>query len=241
MAPNVIYVLHPCVERWPPVLEWIADVESIVSCDAAWLGWTIQWVQTDKRGDFRADDLIRLVELNRGPILQFGETNAKPAAIIRQELQRRCVIELVSPTDSTALWAAMCDLRDKHLDGLPRLPRRLVAAVLIVRKLVKHDYWGGSHEKNFLYADDLAKGRGVDESFSDIAREVANTLAQHSILIGKYGGNGKRQKYALNISQKAAIDRIVATTEFPDALERIFSRDRTVVKADLVNWTPLRG
>jgi hypothetical protein len=33
--------------------------------------------------------------------------------------------------------------------------------MLIVRKFYRHKYWGGGNEKNFLWGDEIANGRGV--------------------------------------------------------------------------------
>ena len=48
--------------------------------------------------------------------------------------------------------------------------------MLIVRKLYRYKYWGGAHNKNFIWGDDIANGRGVDPVFKDIAKDVANFL-----------------------------------------------------------------
>jgi hypothetical protein len=61
----------------------------------------------------------------------------------------------------------------------------LVAALLIVRKLHRHKYWGG---------DEIAKGRGVSPEFKDIAQEIATFLYQKGILIVKYEGRGRRRR-----------------------------------------------
>ncbi len=186
----------------------------------------------DRRNDFRVDELIRLVERQRGPVLVFDCANSRTMAICRQKLLRRSTVVSRFPQDETDLWATLCHAREQHLRGEPQLPRKLVAAVLIVRKLMAGDYWGGENHKNFLYSDELAKGRGVDETFRDIAPEVASILSQYSLLQTKYGGGRSgRQKYALNPEYRGILHSIANNATFPEPLERLFFKDRVLVSA----------
>jgi hypothetical protein len=120
------------------------------------------------------------------------------------------------------------------------LPRKYVAAVLLVRKLYRWKYWGGTREKNFLWVDDLAKGRGVDVSLADIIPEVASDLCQEGILQPKYGSAGARkkgQKYALNGERRCEIELIVRQGYFQDErLRHHLMRDRNEVPRDWLTW-----
>ena len=136
------------------------------------------------------------------------------------------------------MWSDLLELRNLFASGEPFLPRRLVVAMLIVRKLHRHTYWGGSHEKNFIWVDEIAKGRGVDSAFKDVAQDVANFLQLKGLLVPKYG-RGKRkkgQKYALNSDRMNDIqDSLTAASSRTDQLSVGSTRTtRTYLHA---SWT----
>ena len=156
---------------------------------------------------------------------------------MRARLVRSTVVKITSPSNSTELWADLCQIRDLFASGEPFLPRRLVAAMLIVRKLHRHKYWGGANEKNFIWSDEIANGRGVEPTFKDIASGVANFLRLNGILIVKYGGGKKkRQKYALNPSRMADIQSFANHGNIADeSVRRWLDRDNSLVSARLLD------
>ena len=114
--------------------------------------------------------------------------------------------------------------------------------MLIVRKLYRHKYWGGGHEKNFIWGDEIAKGRGVDPVFKDIAQDIANFLRVKEILVAKYGGGGtKGQKYALNPARIEDIRMLANEGLISDpSVEEWFYKDNRLVSArDLDDWVPI--
>ena len=146
---------------------------------------------------------------------------------------------VVVPVDSTDLFAEATAARQLHLAGEPVLPRKFAVAILLLRKLRRGKYWGGNHNKNYLWVDDLAKGRGVDEQFSDVVAEVANLMYLHGFLIAKYGGAGghsKGQKYALNPDLRADIESACHEGNFAEIpLRRILLKDAAVVSARILD------
>ena len=162
-------------------------------------------------------------------------------------LARKTVIQVTNPMDRGEFLADLCSLRDLFASGEPQLPRRLVVTVLIIRKLYTHKYWGGSHEKNFIWGDDIANGRGVAPDFKDIAQDIANFLRLHEILIAKYG-SGKRkgkkgQKYALNRQREEDIRRLANDGETRDErINRWLYKDNATASARCLDaWTPLEA
>ena len=169
-----IYVVHLPEERFPGIGSWIGEIQEMVSNDPAWIGFRIQWIPMQPDHSFRITDVMSRVASETGPVLIFGSAQTKPRQMLKERLSRRTIVMVIEPADSTQLWANLKNVRDLFASGEPFLPRRLVASILIVRKLYHHKYWGGSHNKNFIWGSDLANGRGIDESFKHIAQDVAN-------------------------------------------------------------------
>lgn len=191
---------------------------------------------------FRVTDVLSRVGAELGPVLVFAVAQSVPRQETLQRLARRTVAKATAPEDSTRLWTDLCEIRDLFAAGEPLLPRRLVAAMLIVRKFHRHKYWGGGHEKNFLWADEIANGRGVPPVFKDIARDIANFLYQKGILIVKYEGKKKKgQKYALNPARIEDITSLANDGTVSDpAVVHWFYKDNTLVSArDLDDWAPI--
>ena len=127
---------------------------------------------------FRVTDILSRVGSDLGPVLIFGSAQTAPRQEVKQHLAGKTVVRVTNPSDSTEMWSDLLELRNLFASGEPFLPRRLVVAILIVRKLYRHNYWGGSHQKNFIRGDEIANGRGVDSAFKDIAQDVANFLQE---------------------------------------------------------------
>lgn len=240
MVSGPVYVVHPSDKAFPGISHWIVEVEAVVEGDVAWASFPIRWLPMADDNSFRVTDVLSRVGTQLGAVLLFDVAQAKPRQETRQRLARRTVVKTTSPGDSTQLWKDLCEIRDLFASGQPHLPRRMVATMLIVRKLHRHKYWGGGNEKNFLWGDEIANGRGVPPTFKDVAQDVANFLRLKEILIVKYGGKGtKGQKYALNPSR---IDDITALandgTASDPTIEQWFVKDNSVVSArDLDDWT----
>ena len=115
--------------------------------------------------------------------------------------------------------------------------------MLIVRKLYRHHYWGGSHNKNFIWSDEIANGRGVDPAFKDIAQTVANFLRLRGILVAKYGPGKrkKRQKYALNSDRRNDIQGLANEGQISDmSFQGWFYKDDQVTSARVLDdWEPI--
>jgi len=237
-----VYVVHPSEKGFPGISEWIGEIESVVADDTSWAPFPIRWICMGNDNSFRVTDVLSRVGSELGPVLVFAVAQSVPRQQTVQHLARRTVVKLTAPGDSTQLWTDLCEIRDLFASGEPFLPRRLVAAMLITRKLHRHKYWGGGNEKNFLWGDELANGRGVPPTFKDIAPEIANFLYQKGILIVKYEGKRKKgQKYALN---PARIDDVAALandgTASDPTVQQWFYKDHTLVSArDLDGWTPI--
>ena len=243
MATGPIYIVHPPEQWFPGIGEWIRDVESTASNDPEWVAFPLRWIRMQDDHGFRVTDILSRVGSDLGPVLIFGSAQAAPRQEVKQRLAGKTVVRVTNPSDSTEMWSDLLELRNLFASGEPFLPRRLVVAILIVRKLYRHKYWGGSHEKNFLWVDEIASGRGVDSAFKDIAQDVANFLQLKGLLVPKYGRGKrkKRQKYALNSDRRNDIQGLANHGQLSDrSVERWFYKDDQVTSARVLDdWEPI--
>jgi hypothetical protein len=236
-----IYVVHPPELRFPGIGDWILDVESVVASDPEWASFPLRWIPMRDDNGFRVSDVLSRVGSELGAVLIFDGAQAAPRQEVRQRLAGRTVVKLTSPTNSTELWDDLRQLRDLFASGEPFLPRRLVVSVLIIRKLYRHKYWGGSNEKNFIWGDEIGNGRGVDPIHKGIAQEIANFLRLKGILVVKYGGGKKGQKYALNPDRMADIEALANEGQCGDvSVRHWFFKDGELISARVLDgWTPI--
>lgn len=158
-----------------------------------------------------------------GPVILLENVQAKALGDLGEKLRTHAVVIVRAIADSTELWDVLVEARRRHEAGEPLLSRKLIVAVLLVRKLRKLNRWGGN-AKGYLWHYDLAKGRGVDDRFADIVHEVTNDLLLHGILINKTSQG--QQKYALNPRRKPEVHAIADSGTFVNKqLERILMRD----------------
>ncbi len=223
MRPNRVYLLHPGPQSHPAIAGWIIEVEQFLRADPSWNEWDIDCVPYNERNGFDVQPLFARVLRNPGPVLLLENVQSKPLGDLREKLRAHTIVLLKSPGDSTDLWEAVSEARRRHEALEPLWSRKLVVAILIVRKLRNLRRWGGN-AKGYLWGYDLAKGRGLDEKFIDVASEVANTLFLHQVLIKKTSQG--LPKYALNPDRKDEVYAIANNGTFWNRrLEQIFMRD----------------
>jgi hypothetical protein len=233
MAAHRLYLLHPVEQYLPGAAEWVAEVRAILQEDPAWNDWDFFIAPYDERNSFHVQPLFVRVLTKQGPVVLVESVQRKALEELRRRLRTRAIVMTEFVGDSTDLLGVLVESRRRFDSGEPFLPRKFVLAVLIVRKLRKGNYWAGK-EKGYLWHDDLAKGRGVDERYADIAHVVANDLLQHEILIFKTS-QGKK-KYALNPDRKPEVHAIANDGTFwNERLEEILMADTQEVSAYLLN------
>jgi len=230
-----VYVIHPVELRFPGMSSFKDDIAEVIAAEPSWRDWEIVWISMDPQNWFRISDVASRIGTTLGPVVIFSSAQGPVREQLRSKLQAKTVVVVTSGSESTALWQDIETAKQYFLAGEPLLPRKLVLAVLLVRKLIAGNYWGGSHEKKFIWVDELAKGRGVDESFKDIAKEVANILTLKGVLIPKYGGNRpkrSRQKYAVNPERRHDVLALANECECSDSeLMRLLRRDPRLISA----------
>lgn len=184
---SLLYVVCQNATRAPDLRPWIDDAWSVICKEPEWRGWQIRVLPADNDNTFSAEDFYSVVAESLGPVLVLGSLKRSAVALLAKRIGMRCVVTHTEAIgESTDVYGAIESALGRHEAGEPQLPARLVVAVLIVRKLIRYDYWGGgAKSKAFLYADDLPKGRGIDESLGWLVPEVANQLVLKELLITK--------------------------------------------------------
>jgi hypothetical protein len=227
-----IYLFHPREKYLPGVAGWVSDVEMILRADNSWDNWDLIIDLYDDQNTFAVQPLFVKVLNKPGPVILLEKVQRKAFEELRKRLRTRAVILVPMVTEAEGLWEVLAEARTRFESGEPFLPRKFIIAVLIVRKLRKGNYWAGK-EKGYLWYDDLAKGRGVDERYADIAQVVANDLLQQDILIFKTSQGAK--KYALNPKRKPEIHAIANDGTFwNQRLEAILMKDKVEISAYLL-------
>ncbi|MBA4068043.1 MAG: hypothetical protein C0501_30935 [Isosphaera sp.] len=233
MRAHRVYLLHPLETYLPGAAAWAAEVEALLRADEGWGEWDLVVTPYDDQNSFAVQPLFVRVLNKPGPVVLVEGVQRKALENLRGRLRTRAVVMVPAVGDSTDLWGAVAEARRRFESGEPFLPRKLVVAVMIVRKLRKGNYWAGK-EKGYLWQDDLAKGRGVDERYADIAHVVANDLLQHEVLVFKTSQGTK--KYALNPGRKPEAHAIADDGTFRNRkLEEILCRDTEELSAYLLN------
>ena len=208
-----IYLVYPPESRRPGISRWICEITADMSADHDWGGWSLRPIPLRPDTSFKVSDLTSRVkpESGRGPVLFVVPAKSAPRKVAQDKLKDITVTDTTDPLSRAVLLRDLANLRDRFLSFVANsslsveLPRRLVACILIVRKLHNQKKWGGNHDKNFLAGEDIPNGGGVD-TVKDIARIVVNELSVRGILITKYGGRSGRQKYALNKKRRHDIE-----------------------------------
>jgi hypothetical protein len=150
----------------------------LLSALVDWAGWEIQRHHSDHRHDFDSRHLHELVGAKPGPVLVVGKLKWQAVQALREQLLLKyAVVVCEAPTELDHVLDQAREAMARHGAGDPRVPRRLVVTLRVLRKLVRGGYWGGeSKNKAYIWPDEIAKGRGVDEKYRADAKEVANTL-----------------------------------------------------------------
>ena len=208
--------------------EWVQEAWGVAEIDHG--GWEFRTFEYSRQNGFTVNDVYSQVMERKGPILLCRPHQQGDYALLRDRISGRYEVRSTEVFDSADLIDPIERIVQAHENGEPTLPRKLACAILLIYKLHKGDWWGGeSKNKSFMWVADLAKGRGVDKSFVDIAPEVSNTLSQKGYLTTK-PSQGKK-KYALNIKRKEDIEKILRDRDFPkDCLaRRSFLKDKSYV------------
>lgn len=228
MSGQRIFLCHPNARLNPMMPVWIDEVCEVIVSDSTWADWDLTSWEYDMSSAVSINDVASTISSDVGPCVLLRNVQERVIVELRERLYGRSVVVVGVANDSTDILGLLDEARAMHLDGEPRLPRKLVIGLLLLGKLNRHQMWGGRN-KGYMWASDLGKGRGVDEQFSDQLPAVINDLYTHGLLISK-PSNGKN-KYALNPGQRREIYEILRSWRFPGSLHTILLRDERLESA----------
>lgn len=228
MPQHVAYFLHPSEKYQPGITQAVNDLRMLLAEDSQWAEWELISFSYNDQNSFHVQPLYVRIRNKRGPIVLIAGVKKGALADLREKVGTLAVIDVVSETDPFTLMDHLTRVRALHEAGQPLISRKKAVAILLVRKMRRYHYWAGK-DKGYIWHTDLAKGRGVDERYSDIIQEIANDLELHGILISKIS-KGQR-KYALNPENKRAVHAIAQNGSFEDRLGKILLRDPNTVSA----------
>jgi hypothetical protein len=226
MAGCTVYLCHP-LERYAPGITAVVNAAiATVTALPEWAGISIRVNVYDGNASLRVTDLCSQVLGTLGPVILLDPVQARVHDLLRERLDTRVSILRAEAFSEAEVVAHLVRAKQIHESGEPHLCRHLVVALLLMRKLEQEHMWTGK-AKGYMWYEDIPKGRGLDEGFSDAVPAVLSLLLQHGLLVQKRSRSAS--KYALNPDRREEIYRILRERRFPDALTNVLQRDRQLV------------
>ncbi|MEQ8482976.1 MAG: hypothetical protein RIB46_01300 [Pseudomonadales bacterium] len=225
--PGTIYIGHPLDIYVPGMAACVDGALASVACRPEWAEWSHNVRCYDNSNGLIVNDLVSAVLQRTGPVLLINPVQTPVIGLLRQKVGHLVVLQVADAYDQPSLIDALCQTKSMHDSGEPQLPRKLVGAILLVYKLAKERMWGGTRQKNFMWADRLPKGRGFDERYADLLPALINDLMSEKILQSKVS-NGKK-KYALTPDHMDRIIRALTEHDFGGRLQEILGKDTNTV------------
>ncbi len=226
-----LYVYHPLSHYSRIDYEpWLTELSDAFTNDPDWADWDLKTFAY-QGSSFRINDLRSRVGVAPGAVLFLEPVDSQAVGEFRR-LRPLIPVVRANVGSSAELQMISQTLREQQRCGEPRLPRRLVVAILIIRKLLNRNFWSGNH--SYLKGDDLRKG-GYPVALLAAVEDVANLLLIQKILQIKTK-KGKGTKWALN-SDSSMRKTIMALGEgrvLDPNLMAVFNRDRLTESALLV-------
>jgi hypothetical protein len=227
-----LYLCHPGDFHFPGMCEWVQAAIEAVGGEAGWQDYRLQPREYDKNCSLSIQQLCAEVTARRGPVLFLRPIQNKVFDTVQQRLGSRVTVLLHDASDVSEVLAGLQRIREIHESGEPHLARRLVVALLVLRKLEQEKMWGGRN-KGYMWADELPKGRGVKEEYGDGLDHILNLLYQHQLIISKKSGarGGSGTKWACNPENRDGVYEALRSRTFKETLRVILCRDKLTVSA----------
>lgn len=235
MADIPIYLGYPNRVQHPMLHEWLPDIRGTIENDASWRDWNLKEYEYDLSCALRINDAVSAIKANSGPSVLLRPVQQRVFEDLRRKLSGRSIVLIGKADNAADILALMEESRDKHLTGEPMLPQKFIVSLLLIAKLEKHQMWGGKN-KGYMWASDLAKGRGLDEMFASRVSDVILDLGLQDFLIRKT--SNRKPKYGLNPNMRNEIYEALRTREFPEEIQSRLMADAQLDSAralDLLN------
>lgn len=226
-----LHIGIPRESTFPVLRGWINESWIEIALNSL-SDWDLRVFEYNPKQGFNVNDIASSVLDRKGPILIIQPVRSKDFELLRARLLHRFPIKIIQVQQQQDVGSGIGALVDLFEAGEPTLPRKYVVGLLILNKLVNLHMWGGKN-KGYLWSHDIAKGRGVDDQFSDIAGEVVSLLTQNQILISKVS-NSKR-KYAANPDIKPEVYHILREKRFVGRIHDVLWRDPQIITTRLLD------
>src|SRR3990167_2580587 len=215
---TILYLGHPVREYEGDV---VADVVEEFVASFTRMGWEIRPSCYVRQKSLDARDFTSMVLQQPGPVLLLGPVQQRVVELVRQRIGTRTTVDLATIFDRDALTEAVDQAIAAFDAGEPRLSMDVVVALLMIRKLAREQMWSGN-AKGYMWADDIPKGRGLDEKYAARVPNVVNVLLNHGYLVRKTSQH--TSKYALNPERRAEIHGILRDRRLPRNVEAPLAR-----------------
>jgi hypothetical protein len=232
----LLFVVCPDERYAPDIKEWVEDACALVYAEDQFSEWTHKIITADLHNSFKFLDVYSQIAEVMGPVILLGSLKTGPIAGLMSKLKLGCVVRHYEQiNNATDIYAAVVETLTLHESGEPFIPLNLAVALLMLRKLIDNDRWGGDASyKAYMWADDLGRGRGIPEDFRGNVPGIANTLALKGLLKTKRS-QGKT-KYALNPDARKQIYDLLNDQKIHDeGLERFLLDARRTVSTRLLD------
>jgi hypothetical protein len=227
MSGCVVYVCHPLERYVPGIAAAVSAAIVAVTVLPEWAKSSVRVVVYDANASLRVNDLCSQVLGKLGPVILLDPVQIRVFELLHERLGTRTTILRAGAYSGTEVIELLLRAKTIHESGEPHLCRYFVIALLLLRKLDQERMWSGN-AKGYMWYDDIPKGRGLDEEFSDAVPMVLSLLLQHGLLVQKTSRSSN--KYALNPERREEIYTILRARRFADQqLTRVLERDRRVV------------
>jgi hypothetical protein len=142
-----IYIYHPpeTLPGYEHLVRWLANLSRLMKADVRWDGCEVIPVRLNDQLGFNATNKVRRIEGRPGPAVFVHKVQRALYYSLAKMLQRDVKVY------SAEMAASASDVIDKcnealaeYEGGEPRRTKRELVAYLIVAKLARGDYWGGS-------------------------------------------------------------------------------------------------
>src|ERR1700722_11879729 len=141
MAIHRVYLRHPRERILPGVSSWVTEVRARLAAEPAWVDWEIESEAYDAQCACGVQSVADKVRNVRGRVLLIEPVQTLARERLRDRLRSSVPVLVQAARCADELCENLEEARRRFLAFRPVLPRRFVAAVLIVRKLERGDYW----------------------------------------------------------------------------------------------------